>query len=100
MGDICTPPSLRLVANTAWSFSFRNSRASSASMAPPSSQSSGYRNDFNVGPRNGDRAVQELWIARHAETIWTVERKHTYETDLDLTPNGVLQAERLGRRLA
>lgn len=42
----------------------------------------------------------ELWLARHGETEWTVSRRHTSHTDLDLTERGVRQAEELGSRLA
>ena len=43
--------------------------------------------------------VNELWLARHGETDWTLSRQHTSTTDLDLTPNGEEQARRLGERL-
>jgi probable phosphoglycerate mutase len=43
--------------------------------------------------------LRELWVARHGETDWTVSKRHTSRTDLDLTPRGVAQAEALGARL-
>lgn len=46
-------------------------------------------------------AVPELWIARHGETEWSRERKHTGVTDLPLTEAGERAArERLGPQLA
>jgi probable phosphoglycerate mutase len=43
--------------------------------------------------------VNELWLARHGETEWTISKRHTSHTDLDLTPKGGAQAAALGRRL-
>lgn len=42
----------------------------------------------------------ELWLVRHGETAWSVTGQHTGRTDVPLTPQGVLQARMLGRRLA
>lgn len=44
--------------------------------------------------------MDELWLARHGETEWSLSRKHTSVTDVDLTDAGVRQAEALGARLA
>jgi broad specificity phosphatase PhoE len=44
--------------------------------------------------------VNELWLARHGETEWSLSRQHTSVTDIDLTSRGVAQARELGRRLA
>jgi probable phosphoglycerate mutase len=44
--------------------------------------------------------ANELWLARHGETEWTVSRQHTGKTDIDLTSNGEEQARQLGERLS
>lgn len=44
--------------------------------------------------------MKELWLARHGETEWTVARRHTSVTDLDLTARGEVQSKALGERLA
>ena len=44
--------------------------------------------------------MTELWLARHAETAWTLSRQHTSVTDLSLTDRGERQARALGDRLA
>jgi broad specificity phosphatase PhoE len=44
-------------------------------------------------------AVNELWLARHGETEWTLSRQHTSSTDLEITPNGEVQARALGERV-
>ena len=44
-------------------------------------------------------AVNELWLARHGETEWTLSRQHTSRTDLDLTAAGVEQSRALAERL-
>jgi len=43
--------------------------------------------------------LQQVYIARHGNTAWTVSGQHTGLTDLPLTPNGELNAQRLGERL-
>lgn len=45
-------------------------------------------------------APNELWLARHGETEWTIARRHTGHTDVPLTPRGEAQAAALGARLA
>lgn len=37
----------------------------------------------------------EVWLVRHGETEWTVSKQHTGRTDIDLTANGLRQAEAL-----
>ncbi|MDQ3783285.1 MAG: histidine phosphatase family protein [Actinomycetota bacterium] len=44
--------------------------------------------------------MNELWLARHGQTEWSLSRKHTSVTDVDLTAAGVRQAEALGARLS
>jgi probable phosphoglycerate mutase len=44
--------------------------------------------------------MAELWLARHAETEWSLSRQHTSRTDLPLTANGERQARALAPRLA
>lgn len=44
-------------------------------------------------------APNELWLARHGETEWTLARRHTGRTDLPLTARGEAQAAALGARL-
>src|SRR6202034_4663170 len=40
-----------------------------------------------------------VYLARHADTAWTVSGQHTGLTDLPLTADGELHARRLGERL-
>src|SRR3954454_10417247 len=44
--------------------------------------------------------MNELWLARHGETEWTLSRQHTGSTDLPLTPHGEDQARALASALA
>jgi len=43
--------------------------------------------------------LNELWLARHGETEWTLARRHTGRTDVPLTASGERQARALGERL-
>ena len=40
-----------------------------------------------------------VYLARHGDTAWSVSGQHTGLSDLPLTPNGELNAQRLGERL-
>lgn len=44
--------------------------------------------------------ADEVWIARHGQTEWSLSGQHTGTTDLDLTDDGVEQALALRSRLA
>jgi broad specificity phosphatase PhoE len=44
-------------------------------------------------------ALNELWLARHGETEWSLAGRHTGRTDVPLTPRGERQARSLGERL-
>jgi len=41
----------------------------------------------------------EVWLARHGETQWSRDGKHTSHTDLPLTPEGEEAARVIGERL-
>jgi len=43
--------------------------------------------------------TKKIYLIRHGETLWSLSGQHTGRTDLDLTPNGELEAKRLGQRL-
>ncbi|MFL5817431.1 MAG: histidine phosphatase family protein [Conexibacter sp.] len=44
-------------------------------------------------------ALNELWLARHGETEWSLSGRHTGRTDVPLTARGEQQAAALGDRL-
>jgi broad specificity phosphatase PhoE len=44
-------------------------------------------------------ALNELWLARHGETEWSLSGRHTGRTDVPLTARGEWQARALGSRL-
>jgi broad specificity phosphatase PhoE len=43
--------------------------------------------------------LNELWLARHGETEWSLSGRHTGRTDVPLTARGERQAAALGERL-
>jgi broad specificity phosphatase PhoE len=43
--------------------------------------------------------LPDVYLARHGETAWTINRRHTGLTDLPLTERGVRNARSLGERL-
>jgi broad specificity phosphatase PhoE len=49
--------------------------------------------------RGVSAAVNELWLARHGETGWSLAGRHTGRTDVPLTARGERQAAALGERL-
>jgi len=46
-----------------------------------------------------NEGLPAVYLARHGNTAWTVTGQHTGLTDLPLTPNGEINAGRLGERL-
>ena len=44
--------------------------------------------------------MAEVLLARHGQTDWSRDHRHTGRTDVPLTPDGERQAEQLGRALA
>ena len=44
-------------------------------------------------------SLNELWLARHGETEWSLAGRHTSRTDVPLTARGERQAVALGERL-
>ena len=44
-------------------------------------------------------ALPIVYLARHGETAWALSGQHTGLVDLPLTPNGEMNARRLGQRL-
>lgn len=42
---------------------------------------------------------KQIFLVRHGETAWTIQKKHTGLTDIDLTEKGRQQAEQLRQRL-
>jgi probable phosphoglycerate mutase len=46
-----------------------------------------------------DERLQQVWLARHGETAWTLTGQHTGRTDLPLTARGERNARSLAARL-
>jgi broad specificity phosphatase PhoE len=44
-------------------------------------------------------SLPTLFLARHGDTDWTEQRKHTGRTDIPLSPRGEVAARRLGQEL-
>lgn len=51
-----------------------------------------------MSPRRGPTG--EVWLVRHGETEWTVSKRHTGRTDIELNDDGVQQARALAPVLA
>lgn len=49
-------------------------------------------------PSNGARS--DIWLIRHGQTEWSLSGAHTGRTDIPLTPDGELQAAKIGEYLA
>jgi probable phosphoglycerate mutase len=45
------------------------------------------------------KSLQEIYLARHGETAWTISHQHTGRTDIPLTERGERNARSLGQRL-
>jgi broad specificity phosphatase PhoE len=46
-----------------------------------------------------EKALPEVYLARHGETAWSLSGQHTGRTDIPLTPRGERHAVGLGERL-
>src|SRR5262249_3720769 len=46
-----------------------------------------------------NEAVPHLYVARHSETAWSLDGRHTGRTDLPLTEQGENNARKVGERL-
>jgi broad specificity phosphatase PhoE len=61
-------------------------------------ESGGMMNHSVLGEQMKE-AFPVVYAARHGDTAWTVSGQHTGLTDLPLSPNGEINASRLGDRL-